>query len=166
MGGTRLLSLNVMRRNEYILWAIALVLILWGVYKFVSQARGTWLTLRYGLSDPNFLWFNMLHLLFFVMIPLIAIISGWGLLKLRPWAHLSALSISVLMFILTFFETIYFLVQSYYARKVPVPEIPEGTIVGYVSMWPTFITVIVSGVLILVLRRRPIRTLFAGKGYA
>ena len=155
-----------MRRNEYIVWAVALVLILWGVYKFVSQARGTWLTLQAWLSDPKLLWFGMLVLLLSVVIPLIAIISGWGLLKLRPWAHLSALSISVLMFTITFFNTIYFLVQSYYARNVLVPKIPEGAIVTHVSMWPMYITVIVSGVFILVLRWKPIRTLFAGKGYA
>jgi hypothetical protein len=155
-----------MRRNEYILRAIALVLILWGVYKFVSQARGTWLTVRHGLSDPKFLWFHMLFLLVAVVIPLITIISGWGLLKLRPWAHLLAIGISVLMFILSFCETIYFLVQRYYAGNVPVPEIPEGTIVGYYSMWPTYITVVVSGVLILILWWRPIRNLFAEKGFA
>ena len=74
--------------------------------------------------------------------------AGWGLLKFRRWAHLLALSPSVLMFVVIFLGGINFAVQSYNAMNAPAAEIPEGSVAFYYSVWPTYITSIGSGILI------------------
>ncbi len=169
MDGTRLFSLNVMRRDEYIVWAVSLVLVLWGVYQFVAQVEGTWLFLRHGLfssdSDVKLRFWLVLFLVFSVVVPLLTVFAGWGVFKFRHWGHMLALVICTLMFIVNFVGSINFAVQSYKAIDAPTPVIPKGSVAVYQSMWPTYITAIVSGVLVVILRWRPIRNLFAGKSY-
>lgn len=159
-----------MRNIELTVRGVAAVLILWGLYKIIGDSRYIWVSLRYGLfssdTDMKLFWLLVLFLVFSAVIPLVAIIAAWGLFEFQRWGHRLALSVCTLMFVVTSVGGITFLVRSYNAIDVPVPVIPEGSVGVYMSMWPTYITAFVSGLLILLLSWRPIRTRFAEKGYA
>ena len=97
---------------------------------------------------------------FSIFIPTIACISGIGLLKLKKWGWYFAIITTLIVFALNLTGTIKFIIASYQYRNVPMPPIPEGAVVQYVIMIPTYIYTIVTLLLIILLSRKSIRTNF------
>jgi len=149
--------------SKNIIRFIGLILIVWGLWTIISEYQRTWSSARYGIlssiADPEFIPFIILFLLYNVILPLCALVSARGLLGLKPWGRISALVISLLLFIHAAFESIFFVVRRFSSRDLPIPQTPDGTIVivGYVSMWPAFITVLLSALIVYILTREPIK---------
>jgi hypothetical protein len=149
--------------SETIVRGSAFILIAWGLYAILSHAQDIRTAVQYGLFasklDPKYVALLVMVALFSVVIPLIAIVSGWGLFKFHSWARLLALSLSIVSFIFTMGKSLEFALRRFYYWNVTAAGIPEGSVIVYFNLWPTYVTVLVSGVLILILRWEPVKKL-------
>jgi hypothetical protein len=141
---------------------VALVLIVWGLWALFRGYRGLWLSLRYGIfSGINLdqFWFHVLYLTLNGLIPVAAFISAYGLFRFMRWGLLSALAISSLNLVLCLYSSVQFVVMAYQWRSASPPPIPEGSYYIDVSMWPTWITGLGSGLLTFILLRGSVKTI-------
>jgi hypothetical protein len=145
------------------------VLVSVGSLQLIWRLKDSWWAFA-GLFRPSSFATMQVYLisgatsLFFIIIsiilPLAIFIAGIGLIRIRRWGWILAVTVCSVTFIIKFIGTMNFAFAVYMLKDNPIPPIPEGAVVGYVSMWPTYIYGIASGLLILVLTRKSIRKAF------
>jgi peptidoglycan/LPS O-acetylase OafA/YrhL len=138
-----------MWRSKPLDLAIALVLILWGLWVIVSAWQSIWTLLRYGSLG---FFFDVSILLFGACLPLVAVASGIGLLRGKKWAWRPARTLSLIAFVVYVMSIINFTIARYFWWNIPPPPIPEDADVTYYSS--AAIGALVSGVLTIVIARR------------
>ena len=85
------------------------------------------------------------------------IIAAYGLFRLRKWAWKLALVVLSIDFSWHLFAAVYHFVSF---RHSKTPPVPPGTITVTVSLWPSYIICILSLFSIILLARKPVRTVF------
>ena len=154
--------------NKVILKIIGSVFVAFGGIKIILGLESTWWALRYLFNFPNsntfseIFYYGGLALLLTFIIPAFSIIGGIGLLKYKRWGWIISVIVSSVLFIISSFGTINFIIASYRFRNTPVPPISEGSVVRYYSMIPTYIQGAASLIIILLLLRNSIKKPFLG----
>jgi hypothetical protein len=108
----------------------------------------------------NYLFYSAASLFFFIILPLAILVAGIGVIRIKRWGWILAITVCAVTFIVKLIGTMNFEFAVYRLKDHPIPPITEGAVVGYVSMWPTYIYGIASGLLILVLTRNSIKKAF------
>lgn len=149
-----------------ILRIIGVVLLFFGLLKIISRADDIFFSINIFFV-PNthntlaeILYISGSILFFGLCLPILAIVSGWGLIKIKKWGRTWALIVLLSVFATNFLGAINFAIVSYQSRNIPMPKIPEGYHVESVSMWPTYIYALISALLILILKRKSLRQEF------
>ena len=141
----------------------------WGIKReyfkqsMLSLAPLIFFTIIGSVLYSNFsesLYFFSMTFFFKILIPTFALISGTGLLKQKKWGWYFAFITTLMVFALNLTGTINFMIASYHYRNIPMPSIPEGSVVGYISMIPTYIYTIVGLLLFILLIHRSIKMHF------
>ena len=135
---------------------IGLLLISASFLHIYLNAKGSWFTIK-NFFSLNYLGLGLLGLLLHIVFPLLFILSGYFLFKLRTWGWGSSLILLTLLFIKKFSEAGYFAYAIIKFQNLPMPEISEGSVVEKISMWPVYITAFMCLVIIWVLTRKPIK---------
>ena len=137
-----------------------------GSIKLLSSAHGIWWSLN-GLLRPSsfatfqdYLLYSAVSLFFFIILPLVILVAGIGILKLKKRGWQLAILVCAITFIINFIGIINFSCAVYKTHNIPMPPIPKGAHVGIVSMWPTYISAVISPLLIWLLTRKSIKTAF------
>ena len=151
--------------NSLIIKIVALIFLAHGSIQLITGVKPLWMTLRFLFYPSNntlseSLYYVSMAFLFSILIPIIACISGIGLLKQNKWGWYFAFATAFIVFALNLTGTLNFIIASYHYRSIPMPPIKEGTVVQYISMIPTYIYTIVSLLLLILLSRRSIRAHF------
>jgi hypothetical protein len=149
-------------RSEHIVRLVAFALIAWGLWVVLQEYRRILLALRFGILSPNnHFWAHVLYLTYTAILPIAAIISGYGLFQFRRWGRLSSLIISSLLLVSNLYGALWFVVISYQLQNNSPTPIPAGSAVHYVdfSMWPTWITGLGSGLITYMLLRASVKTI-------
>lgn len=152
-------------KTKNIIKLVAIFLVLYGGFELLSSIKGVWWSIQsfFYLTSNTFweiIYFSSLIFFFSLMLPIGAICGGIGLLRQRKWGWILSKIVSLVIFTMSFAATINFAIASYYYRNIPIPPIPEGAVVGYVSMIPTYITTFISLAFITVLNRKSVKNLF------
>lgn len=108
-----------------------------------------------SLQD-NLLW-NTASLFFSFALPLATFMAGFGIIKIMKWGWWVAMACCIFTFIVNFYGTINFAIQSYRLQNMPMPKIPVDAHVMYISMWPTYMYAVISALLILLLTRKLVK---------
>ena len=136
---------------KIIVWIVAAFLIAWGTW----IVHIPWLTFQCLFTCPDvdlsYVWFVVLTFAYSVVLPIIAFASAYGLYKFRPWARMSALTLCSFVLLTGLYSAVRFVVETYQYQGVSPPPISDGAVFIDVSMWPAYITSLVSGILILLL---------------
>ncbi len=98
--------------------------------------------------------------LFTVLLPLLKLLSAYGLFKLRPWAWKITVAVLSFDFLSRFVGAINFVIQVIQFRNKPIPPIPQNAVVGVVSMWPSYIIALLCGISVFLLIQPSARELF------
>jgi hypothetical protein len=137
-----------------------------GSFKLLSNVQGIWWFLA-NLFRPSayptfhdYLFYSSASLFFFIIFPLGILMSGIGIFKIRKWGWQLAVLVCTITFIISFIGIINFAYAVYKTHNIPMPPIPKGAHVGIVSMWPTYISAVISPLLIWLLTRKSIKTAF------
>jgi hypothetical protein len=134
-----------------------------GGLQLILYASDIWWSLVFlfqpvsSMSLQEYLLWSAASLLLYVILPLASFIAGFGILKIKKWGWWLALASCIITFIINFYGTINYAITSSKFRNMPMPEIPEGYNVIYISMWPTYIYTISSALLIILLTRKLIK---------
>jgi hypothetical protein len=111
----------------------------------------------YLISSATSLFFFIIS----IILPLAIFIAGFGIIRIKRWGWILAVTVCSVTFIIKFIGTMNFAFAVYMLKDNPMPPIPkDAVVVGHVSMWPTYIYGIASGLLILVLTRDSIKKEF------
>jgi hypothetical protein len=124
--------------------------------------RGTWFALRYGILSGNnldHLWVNVLYVIYGGILPLVAFISAYGLVQFMKWGRISALIVSLVLLISNLYGAVEFVFILRQLQKAPPEPIPEGAVLIYRSMWPTWIIGLASGLVVLILLQDSVKQL-------
>jgi len=124
--------------------------------------KGLWLSLGFLFYPTNnslseSIYYLALIFFFNTLIPTLILISGIGLLKKKKWGWYFAFTITFIVFALSLTSTINFIIASYHYRDMPMPSVPEGSVVQRISMIPTYITTVSSLAFLIILSRKSIR---------
>ena len=144
---------------------LAFIFLVYGSIQLIIGMKPLWLSLRflfypsYNTISESMYYFSMTFF-FEILIPAFALLSGTGLLKHKKWGWYFAFTTTLIVFALSLSSTINFIIASYHYRNNPMPQIPEGSVVRYISMLPTYIYTIVGLLLLIVLTHRSIRMHF------
>ena len=146
----------------------AFIFLAYGSIQLIIGLKHLWWSLRFFFYPSNntlseSLYFFSMTFFFKILIPAFALISGIGLLKQKKWGWYFALITTLIVFTLNLTGTINFIIASYHYRNIPMPPIPEGSVVQYISMIPTYMYTIVGLLLLLVLTHKSIRLHFKYK---
>ena len=141
---------------------LSIIFLAYGSVKLIIGMKHLWMSLQFIFYPSSntlreSIYYFAMSLFFNTLIPAIALISGIGLLKQRKWGWYFAVCTTFIVFVLGLTSTINFIVASYHYRNIPMPIIPEGAIVGRISMIPTYISTVVSFLLFIILPRKSIR---------
>ena len=142
----------------------ALVLVGWGLWTLMRGYRGTWLALRYGILSGNNLdhvWVHVLYVTYGAILPLAAFVSAYGLFQFMRRGRMLALVISLLLLISNLYGAVEFVLILQQLQKAPPQPIPESAILIHQSMWPTWITGLASGLVVLILLGDSVKRLCA-----
>jgi hypothetical protein len=127
----------------------------------IKGARGVWLAsaglFTYSYVDAYYLWFLISSIVFFVILPGIALGSAYGLFKRRPWGRIAALVICLLLLGLGLYTTVALAVMHFQYSGAPAVPIPEGAVVVEVNYWPTIISGLLAGILAFLLHQDFVR---------
>jgi hypothetical protein len=149
--------------KEKIIKLLGTFFIIVGSLQLILYAKDIWwsLVFLFNPSPLRSLQENLLlsaaSFLLFVMLPLAALIAGFGILKIKKWGWWLAIASCILTFIVNFYRTINFAITTYKFKNQPIPPIPEGAHVIFISMWPTYIYTVISALLIILLTRKAIK---------
>lgn len=147
-------------KSKRIVRFVAFALIMWGLWVVLNEYRRILLALRFGILSPgNYFWGHLLYLTYTAILPIAGIISGYGLFQFRRWGRLSALTISSLLLVSNLYGAVWFVVMRYRWRNASPPLIPDGSYYIDVSMWPTWITGLGSGLLTYILLQASVKTI-------
>ena len=155
-----------MQKNKnHIIKLLALLLISYGAGKILFGLKGIWFSITYIFYSSSITFLSILYavgmpFLYLIVIPVVAIIGGMGLYKKKKWGWNLSISISLIIFILNCAGTVNFLIASYFYRNIPLPPIPEGSVVHTISMIPAYITTIISLLCVLSLRHKAVKDVF------
>lgn len=152
-------------RTKNIIKLIAIVLIVYGGYELLSDIKAIWWTIqRFFYPSQDSFWeiayYSGMVFGFSLLLPIATVCGGIGLLNQKRWGWTLSIIVSLIVFTLNFAGTINFIITSHRFRDVPMPAIPESTQVVYVSMIPTYVITTISLVWILLLLRKPVRSMF------
>jgi hypothetical protein len=125
-----------------------------------------WLSIRCLFTcldvDSSYVWFVIFSFAFSVVLPIIAFASAYGLFKFRPWARVSAIAVCSFVLLAGLYSAVRFAVEIYQYQDVSPPPISERAVhFIYVSMWPAYITGLVSGIMVLLLLQEFIKRRFS-----
>ncbi len=154
-----------MNKNK-IIKLVGVLFIIVGSLQIILKVKGIWWSLTF-LFRPNayptaydYLLYSTASLFFLIILPLAILVSGIGLIRIKRWGWMLAITVCTITFFIKSVGTINFVFAVYKLKDNPIPPFPNGAVVGYVSMWPTYIYGIASGLLILVLTRNSIKQAF------
>lgn len=139
------------------------LLIFFGLFKLIYGINGVWWPIRVLLTPSTYntlselFFFGGTTLLLSLILPILALVSGFGLIKVKKWGWIWSIIVSLIIFVINFSGTINFAVASYLLRDVPFPEISEDAVVASVSMWPTYIYALISILFVLILTRESVK---------
>ncbi len=156
----------MLKNNKRIVKILGSFFIAVGSLQLLSGAKDIWWSLEMWLRPSSFmtiqeyLFFTATSLLFLIVLPLVVLMAGYGMVTIRRWGWFLAMIACIARFVFSLYGTINFAIASYKSRNVPIPRIPEGAHVGFVSMWPTYIYALSSALLILLLTRNSVRKMF------
>ena len=155
-----------MNKWTIIIKLLGVLFVATGLLQLISKAKGILWSL-FDLFHPNhfvkiedYILLGPISLFFLVVLPVAALISGYGMLKIRRWGWLLAIISCLITFIMNFYGAVNFILANYKVQNPPMPKFPEGAHIVVVSMWPTYIYAGVSAVLILLLTRNSVRDAF------
>ena len=144
----------------------AIFFLAYGSFQLITGLKPLWFSIRFlfypsqnTLSES--LYYFVMILFFKLLIPACAIASGTGLFKQKKWGWYLGFITTLILFSLYLTGTINSIILVYRYRNTPIPPIPEGAVVQYVSMIPTYIYTIVSFLFLIILTRRSIRMQFS-----
>jgi hypothetical protein len=157
------------KNNMKIIKTLGALFIVTGLLQVVCGAEGIWWSLRSLLNPSSFvsiqkyLIFGVTSIFFLLLIPSATLIAGYGLVRVKKWSWILALSLCVITFVLSCYGSIKFAIASYTHRNMLMPQIPEEAHVETARMWSSYIKLLVSALLILVLKRETLREEFNTK---
>jgi hypothetical protein len=137
-----------------------------GSIHLILNAKGIWWSLFDLFHPGHFMtiqdYFVVAHLslLLRLVLPVAILISGYGLLEIRRWGWSLAIINCVVTFIRNFLGILYVAVVSFKLRNQPMPTFPEGGHIFVVSMWPNYIYILASALLMFLLTRKSLRDAF------
>jgi len=141
---------------------LGIFFILIGTIKLFSNINGVWMLLTV-LSHPNslsfedYLLYGFIPLLFLFFLPLLIIIAGIEVFKKRKLGWQLAMAVCIITLIINVVGIINFAYAVYITSNIPMPSISNGSSVGIVSMWPTYVSALVNILLIFLLTRKSIK---------
>jgi hypothetical protein len=142
-------------RGIVVVWITECFLVAWGLWMAIKGARGIWRAFAglytYSNVDADYLWFVVSSILFFVLLPGLALASAYGLFKRRSWGRISALVICLLLLGLGLYAAVVLAVVHFQYSTVPPAPIPESAVVVDVNYWPTYLSGLLAGVLAFLL---------------
>jgi hypothetical protein len=142
-------------KSQIVVRIIAFLLIVWGLWISVYGVHGIWLSLQCLFTcsnvDLSYVWFVIFNFAYSVVLSIIALTSACGLIKFRSWARVSALTICSVVLLSGLYSAVRFAVDTYQYQGVPPRPVPEGAVLIDVSMWPAYVTGLVSGISVLLL---------------
>ena len=149
-------------KTKIIVWIVAVLLIAWGAW----IVHIPWLSFECLLNcsniDSSYIWFVIYNFAYSVVLPLFAFASTYGLFKFRPWGRVSALTICSFVLMSGLYSAVRFAIEIYQYQDVSPPPISERAVhFIYVSMWPAYITGLVSGIMVLLLLQEFIKRRFS-----
>lgn len=155
----------MLKNINHIIKFLALLSVVYGVVKILLGLRGIWFAITYIFYSSSITFISILYavgmpFLYIVFIPAAAIVGGVGLYKKKKWGWILSITISLIIFTLHCAGSINFLIASYFYRNIPLPPIPEGSDVHYISMIPTYIITVMSLIYTLILRNKAIKNVF------
>ena len=138
---------------------LAFIFLAYGSIQLIIGMKHIWWSLRFlfypsGNALTESLYYFFRTIFFKMVIPCLAFISGIGLLKQKKWGWYCAFSAALIVFALNLVGTINFLVASYRYRNIPMPSVPEGSTVEYISMIPVYLYTIGGLIVIIILTRK------------
>jgi hypothetical protein len=155
----------VLKNKNHITRSLALLLILYGTAKILLGVKGIWFSISYIFYSSSITFISMLYavgipLVYSVLIPVAATAGGVGLYQEKKWGWILSITISLIIFTFHCAGTVNFIIASYFYRNIPLPPIPQGSYVQYISMIPTYIITVISLISILILRHKAIKDVF------
>ncbi len=94
---------------------------------------------------------NVEFMFFFLFLPLAILISGIGVFRIRKWGWKLAILVCAITFLVNFIGIINFAHAVYELQSSPMPPLSEGALNKIMSMWPTYVSALVSALLIVFL---------------
>lgn len=130
------------RRSTTIIWVIAIFMAATAIYRLFRSWRWYWSFFAVSSQESYFLdhlsfWWLILIIIFELMLAL-KLVASYGLFRIRSWARI--LAIVVLLF--DYASGLAGAIQMCWYTVFPIepPPIKEGmSVVGFVSLWPTYI---------------------------
>ena len=142
---------------------LAIIFILYGLVQFTTGLRGIWLTLQYLLYSSHLSIISVIYvvppiLIFSVLIPLCSIIAGIGILKVRTWGWYLAIAVSGIVCAFDAYS-VFIHITAILGQKEHIytmVDIQDSSI-SYVSMDPTYISLMVSLFILIALFNRRVK---------
>jgi hypothetical protein len=155
----------MLKNMSHIIKYLAVLLVVYGVAKISLGAKGIWFAITYTYYSSSITFVSILYavgipLFFNFLIPVATIAGGVGLYQKKKWGWILSIIVSLTIFTIHCAGTVNFIIVSYFYRNIPMPPIPEGAHVEYVSMIPTYIITVISLTYILVLNRKSVKNEF------
>ena len=152
--------------KEKIINLLGTFFIIVGTLQLILNTNNIWWALRDLLHPSSLrslkenLLLSVSGLLIFFVLPLATFIAGFGIRKIKKWGWKLAMASCIITFIINFYGTINIAINSYKFRNMPMPAIPQGTHVVFISMWPTYTDALISALLIMILIQKSIKNEF------
>ncbi len=146
--------------------SLGILFVLIGFVQLISEIKDIAWSL-FDLSHPNhfmkipdYILLGPVSLICHFVIPIVTIISGYGIFKIKKWGWLSGIIICAVILLKNIPGIIYSFFVIIKTRNLPIPKFHEGAHIIVVRLWPTFIYTSVSAVLIFLLTRNSVREVF------
>jgi len=121
----------------------------------------TILDMIYGYQQWEFLAYFPVAIVFKPILPLLKLVSAYGLLQIRPWARKLAIGTLSFDFLIRFIGAIKFVILVMQYRNKPIPPIPQDAVVGQViSMWPSYIIALLCITSVFILIQPSVKRIF------
>jgi hypothetical protein len=142
-------------KGNVVVWITECFLIAWALWTAINGARGIWRAFQclFVCSDitSDYLWFVVASILFFVLLPGLALASAYGLFRRRSWGRRSSLAICLFLLSGGLYSAVVLAVLHFQYSNGPPAPIPEGAIVVEVNYSPTYLSGLLAGVLAFLL---------------
>jgi len=140
--------------------------IIYGLWYFLKSLRPTYRALIMGYDPAGpwslkyYIYIILITLALCILIPIIRIVGGFLLLKIKPLGAKFIILVSILDFVLGLSAAFNRIFLSIY--PIQMPKLDVNTTVIKISVWPVYVLALIDLSVIYFLNRSDVKKLFGG----